>query len=548
MRDQLAPDGALRIVAPDRAKARARLRALSRRTFIGASLSAAAGSVAAGAAAVGAPSRARAAPVRPLGDPFGLGIASGDPTETGVVLWTRLAVDPLAEDGRGGMPSRAVPVHWQLAGDPRFRSVLRAGTVVARPDAAHSVHVEVEGLEPARDYYYRFRAGRHLSGIGRTRTMPAAGSVQALSMIVLSCTHYEGGYFTAYRHAAAEAPDLVLELGDYIYEGRGVDGRTRKHPGPMCVTLADYRRRYALYKNEAETQELHAAAPWIVTWDDHEVQDNWAAEYPKRGVPSDEFEERRAAAARAYYENMPLRRTSAPRGPDIQLYRRLQWGRLATFHVLDTRQYRSPQACRDRGGWWYSDCPERSDPDRSITGDAQERWLLDGLDASTATWQVIPQGVFFSQRDISDGPARTLATDGWDGYVASRNGIRDGWVDRGVENAVVLTGDVHMHFANEIKADFDDPASATVGTELVTTSVTSRGDGSDDIPDGDVVLAENPHIKFINDHRGYVRVHLDEDEMRSDFMGMSYVSRPGAPISPRASFVTEAGNPGLHRV
>jgi len=273
-------------------------------------------------------------------------------------------------------------------------------------------------------------------------------------------------------------------------------------------------------------------APWIVTWDDHEVADNWAGIHPKNGIPSDAFMQQRTAAFRAYYENMPLRRASAPRGTALQLFRRFQWGDLATFHVLDTRQYRDLQAGHDGGRtWWFSDLPARDDPNRTLTGKTQERWLLDGFASSEATWQVMPQADFFSQRDSTAGPVQTMTTDGWDGYRANRNAIRDGWVDRGVKNAVVLSGDVHVHFANEIKADFDDPDSASVGVELVTTSVTSGGDGTDTVNGGDVVLAENPHIKYLANRRGYVSMTLDRDQMRADFKTMPYVTTPGAPIS-----------------
>ncbi|MGI8869410.1 MAG: alkaline phosphatase D family protein [Mycobacteriales bacterium] len=525
---------------PDRGANAARRRALTRRTFIGVTLGGAAAAISATAAA--------AAPARGVPDPFRLGVASGDPTASGVVLWTRLAVDPLAEDGAGGMPNRRILVEWQIAADAAMTRDLRRGVALADPAWGHSVHVEVGGLAPYREYFYRFRTGPHLSETGRTVTLPAAGTAPELRAISLSCSHYEGGYFTAYHHAAVERPDVVFELGDYIYEGAGVPGRVRVHPGGTCLTLADYRRRYALYRNEPETRELHAVAPWIVTWDDHEVQDNWAGIYDRTGVTSDAFLARRAAAAQAYYEFMPLRASSIPNGPDIQLYRRFQWGDLATFHVMDTRQYRDSQACNDGGRtWWYATtaCSERYDAGRTMAGMAQDAWLLDGFQSSSATWQLIPQGDFFSQRDISAGSVTTLATDGWDGYVADRNRIRDGWVSAGQRNAVVLTGDVHAHFANDIKADFDDPDSATVGVELVATSITSGGDGSTVPSGGATVLAENPWIHYIEDRRGYVLITAAADRLRADFRTVPYVTKRGADIAASRSYVVEVGSPGL---
>ncbi|MDQ4006982.1 MAG: alkaline phosphatase D family protein, partial [Actinomycetota bacterium] len=309
------------------------------------------------------------------GDPFTLGVASGDPWPDGFVLWTRLAPRPLAEDGQGGMPAVPVPVLWQVAEDPAFRRVVRQDTAVARPEYAHALHVELTGLRPGREYWYRFRARGHLSPPGRTLTAPAADAMpSSLAMSFVSCSQYEHGWFTGYRHLADDHPDLVVHLGDYQYEYRAdtyvaPTGNVRDHKGPETETLANYRQRHAQYKSDPDLQEAHAAAPWLVVWDDHELDNNWADEAPER--PQQGFLRRRAAAFRAYYENMPLRPSSMPRGIDMQLYRRVGWGRLAGFHMLDTRQYRDDQAC---GDGWDTDCPEATDPSRSITGAQQEQW------------------------------------------------------------------------------------------------------------------------------------------------------------------------------
>jgi alkaline phosphatase D len=500
---------------------------------------------AAGAASA-AVAPALAANQGPLGAVFTLGVASGDPLPTGVVLWTRLARDPLAEDGLGGMPTRDVQVTWQVAEDPGFGRVVRRGTVTARRRNAHSVHVEVNGLRPGREYWYRFRAAGQISPVGRTLTSPPPTAATPLTMAVASCSQYEHGFFTAYRRLAEAQPDVVVHLGDYVYEYRAQSyvapgGNVRDHRGPETETLAGYRQRHAQYKTDPDLQAAHAAAPWIITWDDHEVDNNWADEFPENAQPY--FLERRANAFRAYYENMPLRRTSVPAGIDLQLYRRVDWGRLASFHVLDTRQYRADQACGDGS---RTGCAEALDPARSLTGDAQEAWLLDGLAASQARWQVLAQQVFFSQRDFAAGAVQTFSMDGWDGYVGSRERILTGMADRGVQNPVVLTGDVHRHYAAEIKTDFDDPASATVGVELVASSITSGGDGVDMDPATQVQLDENPHLKLVNSQRGYVQVRLTETEMVSQFQVLPYVQRPGAPVSTRARFVTPAGAPALH--
>ena len=523
-------------VPPDRRANAARRRRLSRRSFIGSSLA-----VAGTAGALGTTTRAAAAG----SDPFTLGVASGDPTSSGMVLWTRLAVEPLAEDGSGGMGDKPVEVRWELATDARMRQVVRRGTVAAEPRWGHSVHLEVDGLASGREYWYRFRVDDQLSPIGHTRTLPPAASFASCRAVAVSCAHYEGGYFEAYRHAAEEQPDVVLALGDYIYEGAGVASRFRTHPGSTCLSLGDYRRRYALYTAEPQTQQLRAAAPWMVTWDDHEVQDNWAGLYPRDGVPTDAWRARRAGAIQAFWENQPLRPSALRSDGELRLYQRFRWGRLAAFDILDTRQYRDLQACNDGGKtWWFADCAAQADPARTILGDDQESWLLDGLQ-SPVTWNLYGQGVFFAKRDISEGEVTTLGSDGWDGYQADRDTLIDGWRNAGVANPVVLTGDVHMHFANEIKTDFADPDSDTVGVELVATSVSSGGDGSDEVNGGPEVLAENPHIKYIANRRGYLSLGLEKRQLTADFRTMPMVTELDQPISTDRRYVIAAGAPGL---
>ncbi|GAA1279166.1 alkaline phosphatase D family protein [Saccharothrix xinjiangensis] len=476
-----------------------------------------------------------------LDDPFTLGVASGDPGSDGMVLWTRLAPTPLDEDGLGGMPNRVVPVHWELAEDERFRRVVRRGVELARPQTAHSVHVETFGLRPGREYFYRFRADRHLSPVGRTRTTPEPWVVgQDLTMCFASCSHYGEGYFTAYRRLAEDHPDVVLHLGDYQYEYAAKAADVRTVVGPETRTLADYRLRHAQYKTDEDLQLAHSVAPWVVVWDDHEVENNWADEVPEQADPN--FPDRRAAAFQAYYENMPLRRGAKPNGIDMQLYRRIRWGNLVNFHMLDTRQYRDDQACGD--GW--KTCAEAGTPTRTITGADQEQWLLDGFRRSRARWDVLGQQVFFAERDRKDGPEKEVSMDGWDGYLASRDRVTRGWVDAKVRNAVVLTGDVHAAYAADIKADWDDPASRTVGTELVCTSVTSGGDGND--TSDQVQLRNNPHIKLHSRRRGYVRTKFTARELRADFRSLPQVRTAGAQATTLKSFVVEDRNPGLNEV
>ncbi|WP_019631391.1 alkaline phosphatase D family protein [Actinomadura atramentaria] len=508
---------------------------------------------AAGAAVLPGAAAHAATPGRALKhDPFTLGVASGDPAPDGFVLWTRLALDPAADDGLGGMPARTLPVEWQIAEDARFRRIVRRGVAAASPKAAHSVHVEVRGLRPGREYWYRFRTDRYVSPVGLTRTAPRADTFgPELAMAFVSCAQYEHGYFSSYRRLAEDHPDLVLHLGDYQYEYKKdvytiPGGNIRDHAGPETVTLANYRQRHAQYKADPDLQAAHAAAPWLVVFDDHEVENNWAGYVPEDGSDTPDradFARRRAAAFQAYYENMPLRRTSIPRGPDMQLFRRVAWGRLANFHMLDTRQFRDDQACGDG----YRDCAAASDTARSITGDRQEKWLIDGFRRSHARWDVLGQQVFFAQRDNNAGPAKITSMDAWDGYVASRSRITKGWVDAKVRNAVVLTGDVHAHWASDLKLDYDDPTGKTVGSELVCTSISTTGDGADSDPAKHPYLKINPHLKFYNNQRGYVLTKIGKDEMRADFRTLPTVRTPGAPVSTKATFVIQDRVPGVQQ-
>lgn len=479
----------------------------------------------------------RPAPFRAY--PFTLGVASGDPLPDGVVLWTRLAPDLAAG---GGMPPEPVEVEWQVAADDGFRRIVRRGRAPAVPELAHSVHVEVDGLEPGRDYWYRFIAADAESPVGRTRTAPAPDAApDALRFAFASCQHYEYGYYTAYRHMAAEDLDLVIHLGDYIYEYGPARDRARVHDAPEVVTLEDYRRRYALYKSDADLQAAHAAFPFVATWDDHEVDNNYAADIPQDDTPRDAFLRRRAAAYQAYYEHMPLRAASLPRGPDLLLYRRLAFGRLAELSILDGRQYRSDQPCGDRRG---PACPEVFAEEATMLGPVQERWLLDGLGRSRARWNIIGNQTLIARLDSAPGPDEQISMDNWNGYAAARRRLLTFLHERRPSNPVVLTGDIHLSMVADLKADFDDPASPVVGTEFVGTSISSGGDGSETDPRGERWLTENPHLRFFNAQRGYVRCTVTPGRWTTDYRVVPYVSRPGAPIVTRASFVLEDGRPG----
>ena len=476
--------------------------------------------------------------------PFSLGVASGDPSPGGAVIWTRLAPDSLG----GGMSMQAVQVGWEVATDERMRQVVKKGTSLAAPELGHSVHVELDGLNPGREYWYRFSAGGEASQVGRLKTAPAAGApVSRLKFALCGCQHYETGYFTAHKHLAAERLDFVFHSGDYIYEyGPGATGwprRVRQHNSYEIHTLDDYRKRYALYKSDPDLRAAHASAPFVMTWDDHEVDNNWAGESDQDGTDPQKFLLRRAAAFQAWYENMPVRRTQMPRGPNLQLYRSFTFGKLIDFHALDTRQYRSDQACGDNK---RTGCQEARLRERTIMGWAQERWLDERLAQSRATWTVIAQQVPIYMRDFDTSTRiRNLDMDKWDGYPASRDRLNSSLKGRGIRNAVALSGDVHQHNAAELKASYDNPRSATLGVEFTNTSISSDGDGGEVMPGWEALKAENPHIKYHSARRGYVSFEVTPARWNARFMVLDKVSEPGHPARVGANFIVEAGKPAL---
>jgi alkaline phosphatase D len=554
----MAPAGRRRSLTQDTSsrhdpESRAAARHFGRRRFLTVTAAAAALAFTTDLPARGAAGASGLDVARIPSDPFMLGIASGDPQPGSVLLWTRLAPSPYEPDG--GLPGQYVAVDWEVATEERFAQPVRRGTAIAHPEYNHSLHIEVDGLEPGRVYYYRFKAGTWISPTGRTRTAPATTAAAAkLTYAAVACQAYHDGYFTVHRHLAQDDVDMVFHLGDYLYEyavnsaGGARNYTDRKLPAFFnreTKTLDDYRLRYALYKSDPDLRAAHAAHPFVVTWDDHETENNYAGSVSENGEPPQEFLLRRAAAYRAHWENQPLRSAQLPSGPDMRLYRRLQWGTLAQFDVLDTRQYRSDQAYGDTP---HAPGPESDDPARTLTGAAQEKWLIDGWRASEALWNVMPQQVCFSQRKFDLGAQAKMSMDAWDGYRASRRRILDGAQAAGVENLVVMTGDVHVGYAFDIKDDFDDPGSKTLGTEIVATSVASGKDGAEKPANWATYLKANPHLKFYNGRRGYVRVSLDRQKARADYRTVSAVTTPGAPVTTAASFVTEAGNPGIEPV
>ena len=481
--------------------------------------------------------------------PFSLGVAAGDPAPDGFVIWTRLAPEPL--DPHGGMAMAPVSVSWEVASDRQFTTIVAHGEEVARPELAHSVHVELTGLEPGRPYYYRFRAGGDRSITGRATTLPPAGSnPRALRFGVCGCQNYEDGLYTAYGHLAREELAFVYHYGDYIYEFRGGavrDGRggglvvaVRQHEGDTLYALGDYRRRYAQYKADPDLQRAHAAHAFFSTFDDHEVRDNWAGDTDTQDTPAEIFRTRRAAAFQAWYEHMPVRRASFPQGSAIAAYRGARYGDLVALDFLDTRQYRSGHPCGDD---FAPACPRLTDSSATMISAEEEAWLARNLARRDARWNCVAQQVMMMSLDrrLHDEPRPILNMDSWAGYEGPRRRLLARM--RGLDNVVVLTGDEHQNFAGLLH-DGDTP----VATEFVATSISSGGDGSDQRAGSDHILAENPQLKFINDQRGYVTCDVTPDEWRTNFMVLDRVSTPGGTLSKRATWAVAHGEVALRQV
>ena len=499
---------------------------------------------------------APAASARPSGYPFTLGVASGEPRPDSVVIWTRLATEPLADDGFGGMPARDFALKWQVAEDERFRVVVRAGAVRTGPEVGHSVHVEVDGLRPNREYWYRFRLGTELSPTGRTRTAPdPAQSIASMSFAFASCQSFGQGWFTPYEHLVQDDPNVVLFLGDYIYcqpagpvayPGNPVASRILAPPR-RCETLGDFRARYATYKTDPHLQEAHRLLPWSVTIDDNEIEnDLW-------NDPDPAAVERRRAGYQAYWENMPLSPAQRPVGATMPgSFRRLRYGTLATFHMIDSRQFRTQPptavcAPEERPDGY---CPDVLDPASSILGDEQEAWLLDGLSSSGTTWNVLGNQFAFTQRD-ADGrllpPEERDLGGGWDRYVADRQTILDHLVANDIRNLVIVTGDSHRNWVLDTPRDYRtwDATVPPVCTEFMVTSITSGGERN---PDPRYAPQKStPHLLYRDQSHGYGLTRLTRDEMRTDYRAVSTIWAPTSTVDTISSWVVRPDRPGASR-
>jgi len=509
---------------------------------------------------------------------FRHGVASGDPRPRSVILWTRVTPTEASTPGSGRGPR--VTVRWQVARDVAFRRVVSQGRITTGPSRDHTVKVDATGLEPATRYFYRFLYDGVASRTGRTKTAPAPNADHGrLRFGVVSCANWQAGWFSPYRHLAnRDDLDLVLHLGDYLYEyapgeyGYGnAEVDIRPHaPAHEMVNLGDYRQRHAQYKTDPDLQRLHAKYPFVVTWDDHEVtNDQWADGAENHQPAEGDYHERKARAHRAYDEWMPVRMGDGTAlGDGTRLFRRLSFGKLAELSMLDLRTYRSEQV-KLAATPVPSPDPAISDPSRTITGNRQMEWLKESLQDDRALWKLVGNPVMITPVVFPPLPTEVLAgvhdvtglypedglpynADQWDGYTADRHELFEHLRDHGVQNTVFLTGDIHSAWACDLPVDAGTyPASDTVGTEFVCTSVTSNN--LKDItgtPARTTSLAVeagittvNRHIKYLNfDDHGYSVLDITRERIQMDYFIISDRAQKRATSTRTASWATRVNS------
>jgi alkaline phosphatase D len=534
--------------------------------------------IATSAAALQALPRAGFSQSKPSDNPFKLGTASGSPTPDGVVLWTKLVSDSLF-----GYGDKAITVTWQVAHDDKFERIALQGTATALPQLGHAVHAELRGLQADRWYFYRFIHGEgasaHISNIGRTRTAPALDSKTAkLRFAFASCQRWEHGHYAAYRQLVQDNPDLIVFLGDYIYEYASPrvlpPNFVRSHSLRKAVSLADYRDRYALHKSDPLLQAAHAACPWLVTWDDHEVQNDYATDQSEGLTPQQDFLTQRAAAYQAFYEHMPLPASALARGlaglggsaasDGVRVTQRMQWGQLASFHLLDCRQFRDYQVCPrpNRGGSnmvLRSECVELKNSNRTLLGKAQEAWLAEGLAldakhgvpsstiAQPMPWSIIAQSTLLAQIEAPAGKERKVWTDGWEGYPFARQRLLDSLAAQPALHPVVLSGDVHLNVVAAITVNPESPTSAAIATEFCGTSLTSHTSWHPEREPS--FYGDNPSVKYFNsEKRGYALAEVTPKLWTTTLMGVEDVRSVDSAVKPIVAFAVERGNVQPQRV
>ena len=487
-------------------------------------------------------------------DPFTLGVASGDPLADSVILWTRLLpAEPL--------PDTDIDIDWDVATDAEMTDIVATGTTPAIAALGHSVHADVKGLEPNTEYFYRFRVGEFGTVPARTHTFAAAGTTpDQFRFAFSSCQNWEQGYYAAYRDLVEQGDiDAFVFLGDYIYEyatGGYADERSRTTGQDFeCETVDQYRRRYALYQSDPLLQAAHALVPWIITWDDHEVDNDYAGASSEEDAEREAFLARRAAGYQVWYEHMPVR-LDPPSGPDYPIYRSFAHGDLLRFHVLDTRQYRADQ---QRGevvvpqigeAVQFRDEELAFSPEQTMLGEAQQQWLIDGVGASSAIWDVLAQQVFmFGGNAAAGADPPLIVVDTWDGYAGARQQLLEA-IGPVADNLIVLTGDFHSAAVADLRADPFDATLPIVGSEFMASSISSAFFDDDELVTGlvEAALAANEQIKWFDAQRGYTVCDVTPERWRATFRAVADPFDESSPVTTISEWEVTAGTRGVIQV
>ena len=487
-------------------------------------------------------------------DPFTLGVASGDPLTDSVILWTRLLpAEPL--------PDTDIEVTWVVASDADMTNVVSEGSAPAVAALGHSVHVDASGLEADTEYWYTFSIGAYETPAARTHTFAAPGTMpDQFRFAFSSCQNWEQGRYAAYRDLVEQGDiDAFVFLGDYIYEyatGGYADERGRQTGQDFeCETVEQYRERYALYHSDPLLQDAHALVPWIITWDDHEVDNDYAGATSQDDDDPAVFLERRANAYQVWYEHMPVR-LDPPDGPDYEIYRSFAHGDLVRFHVLDTRQYRSDQQLGEPfleqlgEALQVRDETLANDLNQTILGEAQRSWVIDGVAASDAVWDVLAQQVFmFGGNAIVGSAPPVVVVDTWDGYAADRRAVLDA-IGTSADNLVVLTGDFHSAAVADLRADPFDTTLPVIGSEFMASSISSSFFDDDAAVEALVTgaLAANPQVKWFDSQRGYTVCEVTPDRWLATFRAVADQFDETSPVSTISSWEIVAGTPGVNQL
>lgn len=466
---------------------------------------------------------------------YTLGVAAGDPTHSSIALWTRLCPEPFKIDS--GMGKKDIPGKWRIATDRAMKNVIRSGTATARATMAFSVHATVTNL-PARatGYWYDFIFQNTRSTPAHLTLLPPAASSPALiKFIVAGCQAFDAGHYSAWKQIAAESPDFIYNYGDFIYPPQSADARSVPASIPRSPAgLMDFRRMYATVLRDRNLQAARAATSWINTWDDHEFENSASV---------DTADALKAAAIQAWYEHMPLRRSYVAGRSSLQIYGRYRFGDLMDFVALDSRLYRS---ANPGDGSAFINSVDMDDEDRTMLGATQEAWLEGEIENSDRTWFVFGNQVPFGQQDWSAfanraGESPLYRGDGWDGVSAARRRLIDAIVAKEGLNPVFVSGDVHKGMALDIKDGVD-----VVSSELIGTSITSGGDGTNPYTREAAIKAQNAHVKYVTDERGYLRCTVTPETFTADFRAVPYVEADAnAAVATRKTYFIEAGTPGL---